>query len=261
MRFHPRFAFNSGSFLGYLTLSLVLLLGSTLVWADNKPWKTKPYSAWDDKDIQSIMTQSPWVQITTIQRTWLPVAEKDVPPQQEIAGGVRSTPPATSGSGTNPEATNRSSEASQLALNVYVYWDSSRVMRAAQARQRVLHGEMKDSEVDAYMKQPQDEYLVVLAMGDMTPFIKNDEKFYQANSSLQMKKGKLTLPPSHVVYQRNANGALSQAVFFFPKKTSSGEPTIDSDETDVAFKCRIADSAFRVDFDPRKMTDQTGPDL
>lgn len=115
--------------------------------------------------------------------------------------------------------------------------------------------------MDSYMRQPQEEYVLVLAMGDMTPFIKSDEKFFQANSSLLMRRGKLTLPPSRVAYQKDSNGHLTQVVFFFPKKTSSGGPTIGSDENDVEFKCKIADTMFHVDFDPRKMTDPSGPDL
>jgi hypothetical protein len=252
-----------------VTLLVVLfsaaILSATLLYADNKPWKTKPYQQWDDKDIQSIMAESPWVQITAIERSWLPVSEKDVPPEQQIAGGVRhASDSAGANGGTtagNPAATSRASESSQRGLNVYVYWDSSRVMRAAQARQRVLHGEMKDSEVDAYMRQPEDEYVLVLSMGDMTPFIKNDEKFFQANSSLEMKKGKLSLPPSHVAYQKDAGGILQQVTFFFPKKNASGAPTIGSDKTDVEFRCRIAATNLKVGFSPKKMTDQTGPDL
>ena len=242
-------------------LVLVLAFGAALVWADNKPWKGKPYAAWDAKDIQSIMTESPWVQITTIRRTWLPVSEKDVPPQQEIAGGVRTMPNASGTGGTSAQAATQASEASQQELQVYVYWDSSRVMREAQARQRVLQGQMKESEVEPYLRQPQEEYVLVLSMGDMTPFIKNDAKFFQANSSLEMKKAKLSLPPSHVAYEKDERGALKQVVFFFPKKNSSGAPTIGGDETEANFRCKIGDETIRIGFKPQKMTDQSGPDL
>jgi len=245
----------------HFALLLAVLIAAALAGADNKPWKGKPYQEWDEKDVELIMTQSPWVQTTTIQRTWLPVSEKEVAPEQPIAGGVRSVPSATSAGASSPAATNRASESSEQELNVYVYWDSSRVMRAAAARQRVLHGEMKDSEVESYARAPQEEYEVVLSMADMTPFIKSNEKVFQANSSLEMKKGKSSLPPSRVVYQRDANGALKQAVFFFPKKTSSGAATIGSDETDVQFRCKIADSTLKVGFKPQKMTDQSGVDL
>ena len=203
------------------------------------------------------MTDSPWVRKTTIQRTWL---AKPAAPQQEISGGVRQAPMVIGSTGSSSGGTSRESEASAHDLNLYVYWDSSRVMRAASARQRVLHGEIRESEVEQYVNAPQEEYQIVLSTADMTPFIKNDEKFFQANAFLEMKRGKLKLSSSHVVYQRDSNDVLKQAVFFFPKKTSSG-PSIGSNETDVEFKCKIGDSTLRVDFKPQTMTGQSGPDL
>jgi len=246
---------NSSKQIGLL---LALFLGTTLLWAGDKPWKSKPYEKWDNKDLQAIFTDSPWVQITTIQRTWLPVSEKDVAPPREIAGGIQRFPSAT---GTSSGATDRASETSWRELKVYVYWDSSRVMRAASAREAVLHGAMKDSQVEKYSSAPQQEYAIVLRMADMAPFFRNDEKFFETRAFLEMRKSKLKLSPSHVVYQRDGNGAVKDAVFYFPKTTSSGLPTIASDETDIEFSCKIANSTLRVNFKPRKMVDQFGPDL
>src|SRR5271166_3841766 len=218
-------------------LFVVVMVCTSLLWADNEPWKSKPYQAWDAKDVQTIMTESPWVRKTSIRHTWSAVSQKakNAALDPLIDGGVRETPNASGATQSNPNATIRSGEEStqQLIVDVNVYWDSSRVMRAASARQRVLHGEMKDSEVEPYARAPQEEYQLVLSMGDMTPFMQNDEKFYQANSFLEMKRSKLKLSPSHVVYQRDSHGVLRQVVFFFPKKTSGGLPTIGSDETDV----------------------------
>ena len=235
---------------------------SNLVVVPNRPWMSKPYDAWNGKDIQSIVTQSPWVQTTTLRRTWLTVSEKDAPPSL-INGGIRSWPKdAPNLSGASPAVTIRESEASQRGeLNVYVYWDSSRVMRAAFARQSVLRGESDESDVEPYVRASLDEYALMLSMADMTPFLRNDEKFFQRRAFLEMRSRDRELSPSHVVYQRDAKGHLKQVVFFFPKKTPSGEPTITPDEKDVEFKCQIGDSTLHVGFNPQKMTDQAGPDL
>jgi hypothetical protein len=241
-------------------LLLAAFLCASLVCADNKPWKTKPYQQWNDKDIQAIMTDSPWVKLTTIRRTWLPVPMKEIPPQQQINGGIRDVPSVAGAPASNTGAVSGQSEQPAQELNVSVYWDSSRVIRAASARQRSLHGEMTDSQVEQYATAPQEEYQIAVSMADMTPFIKNDENFFQANSSLEIRRTKLKLPPSHVVYLKDSGGNLKQAVFFFPKKTSS-DPTIPSDETDVEFRCKIADSNLHVGFKPQEMTDQAGPDL
>jgi hypothetical protein len=242
-----------------LALLLALLLGVTLVWAGDKPWKTKPYQQWDEKEIQTILTDSPWVRTTTIQRSWLPVSEKDVAPDPQINGGARQMPSGSTQPGGGATAPVRAGEGSLRDLNVSIYWQSSRVMRAATARQAVLHGEKVD--VEKYASDPQSEYQIILRMEDMTPFVQHNEEFFQNSAFLQMKKSKSKISPSHVVYERNPKGLIQDAVFFFPKTSPSGVPAVSGDETDVQFSCKIADSTLHADFKPREMMDQSGPDL
>lgn len=237
-----------------LGLLLCFFLGATLLCAADKPWKAKTYQQWDEKDLQAILSDSPWVRVTPIQRTWLAVAEKDTGVDPIVNGGVRQMP--APGSGDNAA---RSSENSLRELNVQVFWQSSRVMRAATAREAVMHGQQVD--VDKYVAQPQTEYQLILRMEDMTPFTQHDEKFFQDSASLQTKKSKAKISPTHVVFEKNAKGSIQDAIFFFPKATSSGEPTISNDEKDVQFSCKIADQTVRVGFRPQEMVDQSGPAL
>jgi len=242
-----------------LGLLLGLLLGATLLYAGDKPWKAKSYQQWDEKDLQAILSDSPWVRVTPIQRSWLSVAEKDVAPDPQIAGGVRQMP----GGGTQPGGTAttpvRAGEGSWQELNVQVFWQSSRVMRAATAREAALHGKQVD--VDKYVSEPQSEYQIILRMADMTPFTQHDEKFFQEIAFLQTKKSKDKISPTHVAYEKNAQGSVQDAIFFFPKTTSSGAPTISGDEKEVQFSCKIADQTVRVGFRPQEMVDQSGPAL
>ena len=249
------FPFNSKTLPKPLGLLLGLLLGATLLWAGDKAWKAKPYQQWNDKELEAILTDSPWVRVTPIQRSWRPAPDRDIAAQERSSGGVRGQTPAAS---TAPTARVGAGEDNQ-EMNVQVYWQSSRVMRAATARQAVLHGEKVD--VDKYANEPQAEYQIVLRMEDMTPFQQHDEKFFQDNAFLQMKKGKDKISPSHVVYEKNSKGLVADAIFFFPKTTSSGAPTVSADETEVQFSCKIADSTVRVGFKPRDMVDQSGPAL
>lgn len=242
------------TFSGQSSLLLTLLLGAALLHAADKPWKAKSYQQWDEKDLQAILSDSPWVRVTPIQRSWLPVAEKDVGVDPAINGGVRQMP--APGTAAN---TVRSGEESLRELNVQVFWQSSRVMRAATAREAVLHGQQVD--VDQYVAQPQTEYQLVLRMADMTPFTQHDEKFFQGNAFLQTKKSKEKISPTHVVFEKNATGSILDAVFFFPKANSSGAPTISSDEKEVQFSCKIADQTARAGFRPQEMVDSQGPAL
>jgi hypothetical protein len=147
-------------------------------------------------------------------------------------------------------------------LNFYVYWASSRVMRAASARKAILHGEKKDVDVGKYASVPQDEIQVLIQSEDMAPFTRKDEKFFQANAFLQPKKSKQRISSTHVRYERDAKGILvTSALFFFPRRTASGDPTIANDEKNVEFTCNMDGTSLRVNFEPQKMVDQAGPDL
>lgn len=238
-------------------LFVSLCFAATPLFASDNPWKNKPYQNWNAKDLQAIMTDSPWVDVSTIRRSWGPPQTTTMvqPVQQEIAGGVRSDPTVMGTVASDTGGT----EASQQ-LNVYLYWYSSRVIRAASAREAVLHGLMDQSAIKKFIDAPEAEYKIVLRMADMTPFLEKDVNFYRENAMLQMKHSRVKLPPSNVLYEHM--GTISEdVVFFFPKKTFDGAPTISSDETDVVFSCKIADQTVRADFKPKKMVDQFGADL
>jgi hypothetical protein len=227
---------------------LVLPVFASLALASDPPWKGKPYQQWDDKDIQRVFADSPWARKATITRTWPAVTQKELPNNRELSAAGRGIP--SSGSAND-------SAGSDLTFDIY--WASSRVMRAASARKAILHGGKTDLDVDKYASQPQEEYQIVVQSEDMAPFVRHDEKFFQANSFLEPKKSKQKISPSHVVYERDEKSQLvTAAVFFFPKKTASGEPTIGSDEKSVEFNCKLEGSNLRVNFEPQKMADNEG---
>jgi len=234
---------------GFFTAALLF---ATIVLASDPPWKHKPYHDWDARDIERIFTDSPWVRTVTITRSWLPITAKDLPNEQ-LGGRGRGLP------GT----TERSSETTVGGeLELHFYWASSRVMRAASARKAILHGGKKDIDVEKYAIEPQNEYQIVLQSLDMAPFVRHDEKFFQANAFLQPKKSKQKILPTQVQYERDPNGLMvTSAVFFFPKKTAAGDPTISSDEKNIEFSCKIEQSVVLVSFEPQKMVDGSGPTL
>ena len=249
--------FPAGSSLKRAALLVLACFEATLLFAADNPWKNKPYQGWTAKDLQVIMTDSPWVRITLVRRSWHPSPEATViqPVQPEISGGVRSSPTVMGKVASDTGATDASQQ-----LNVYLYWYSSHVIRAASAREAVLHGLMDQSAVEKFTDAPQAEYQIVLRMADMTPFLEKDLNFYRENAMLQMKHSRVKLPPCKVLYEHM--GTISEdVVFLFPKRTLGGTPTISSDETDVVFTCKIAGQTVRADFKPKKMVDQFGADL
>lgn len=233
-------------------LFVFLLLLGMLTWASNEPWKGKPYQQWNDKDIERVFTDSPWARTTEITRTWVPLSSKDLP-DKVIVGAGRQLP-------TELERSGESSVGGELVI--HIYWSSSRVMRAATARKAALHGEKKDMDIEKFVSAPQDEIQIVLQSEDMAPFVRKDEKFFQVNAYLQPRKSNQKISPSHVRYERDARGILvTAAVFYFPRKSPSGDLTIASGEKNVEFNCKIEGSSLRVNFEPQKMVDQNGSDL
>ncbi len=224
------------------------LMVASPVLASDPPWKGKPYQQWDDKDIQRVFSDSPWARKTTITRTWSAVSQNDAQNPQ-LPGGGRGMPAAQGPSDAGGESTYN------------VYWASSRVMRAATARRAILHGGKADMDVDKYASQPQEEYQVIIQSEDMAPFVRHDEKFFEANSFLEPKKSKQKIAPSHVVYERDEKSQIAAAVFFFPRKTASGEPTVGSEEKSVEFNCKLEGTNLRISFEPQKMVDNQGPAL
>ena len=235
-----------------VTLFVLFSFLAAAVLAKDEPWKGKPYDQWDKKDVQRIFTDSPWARVVTVTRTWLPITGKDLP-QDMISGGSRQL-------STQIEKSNESSTGGELNINVY--WASSKVMRAAAARKSELFDGKKDVDAAKYASEPQEEYQIVVQSTDMAPFIRHDEKSFQASATLQMKKNKVKLSPSHVHYERDATGALvTAAVFYFPKKTAVGAPTIAPDEKTAEFSCKLEGTVLQTSFDLQKMTDSAGPDL
>jgi hypothetical protein len=234
-----------------LNLFAAVLIFAAFAWASDEPWKGKPYQQWTEKDLERIFAYSPWSLKSELTRTWLPLKAEELP--QMIAGGVRKL----------PKGLEQSDEGRLGAeVNFNVYWMSSRVMRQASARQGILKKQTDEAKTDGYVNQPLDEYQIVIQGEDMVPFVRKDEKFFQANAYLQLRKSKQKIYPSHVRYERDKDGILvTAAVFFFPKKTASGDPVIAADEKSVEFTCQVEGSTLRVAFEPQKMVDQKGSDL
>lgn len=262
--------------------TLAVALFTAICWASGDPWKDKPYAQWDDKDIQRIITNSPWARNVTVSADWAassmptaggggygggPTAQpsgSSAPPTSPGGGGGMKSGGGGGGApmGGGGGAPGGGDVPSIPQVSFSVFWMSSRTMRAALLRRQVLHNGKDESEVDKYVDQPLEDYQVVIQGRDMSPFQQNDEAYFQSHATLEMKKSKDKVSPSKVTLERGSDGkSVTAAFFFFPKKSSSGEATIAADEKEVVFTCTLGKSTLKTDFDPRKMSDQKGPDL
>jgi hypothetical protein len=233
--------------------------------AGNDPWKSKPFQEWNDKDISRVLSDSPWAQVVPVTSSW-----KALPPDAEPSADSQGKPMSKGGTGkSSEESATRTPDSNYSApgsdrpdTQFNVFWLSSKTVREALGRRAELHSGKSAAEVEQYVNAPQEEYQILIQGQDMTPFRLNDDKFFAANSSLQVRKNGLKLPPSHVLIQKNPDGkSVAAAVFYFPKKTAQGEAVISPDEKSVEFTCKMVGSTLKATFDPQKMTGQSGADL
>jgi hypothetical protein len=247
-------------------VALAFLLASLASAGSGDPWKSKPYQQWDDKDIAKVFTGSPWSRSVTVEETWEPLSPAERAAASGAAPGAVAGTQGMSG-GTGKMATALPAEHSDARtrgedLPFSVYWFSSRTIRSAQARQAVLHAGKDPAEADKFVNHTPDQYVVLVQGKEMDPFSRDDEKFFEHEALLIVKKTKQQIAPIHVIYDRDPKTKLVVGVFFlFPKKLPSGENVIAPDEKSVEFDCKLGHSTLKAYFEPQKMADAQGPDL
>ena len=245
-----------------LVSSIVLIvLVSAVAWAGGDDvWRSKPYSQWTDEDIQKVFTASPWAKTVTVEGTWKHVVGVNSANGSLNAGGSGGTKGMGGGSTVLPAEADLASGTKGPDEPFSVYWMSSETMRAALARRSVLHNGKDPSEAQKYVEAPMEEFEIMVQGPDMSPFYHQDEKYYQLNAALEVKKTKQKVMPSRVVYGKDANGHINAATFFFPKKVN-GQDWLSASDKNVEFTCKLGLSTLHAVFEPSKMDNQKGPDL
>jgi hypothetical protein len=249
-------------------ISVTLLILTTIAWAGDTPWKSKPYQQWDDNDVHRVLFESPWVHIGSVIATWRNAGDEttglpsgSVPPAGN-AGGVAQGGGKTEGTSSLSVAAVGSERGEHPTVQYFVDWVSSKTMRSARARYDVLHSGKTPADAEQYANEPQTYYTILVQGGDMGPFVKNDEKFFQANSFLQLKKAGQKVSPERVELQHGADGkSVVGALFYFAKKLPTGADLISPEEKSIEFTCKLDRSNLKATFEPQKMTAATGPDL
>src|SRR5580658_231838 len=148
-----------------------------------------------------------------------------------MGGGSSSSP---SGGGGAVPATGADNSTSQASFAVR--WGSSRTVREAFLRSKVLSGKSTEEDAEQQLAQPPAAYLVVISGQQMAAFQAAEEAGVKARSTPTTKKGKQKIEASNVEFQRGPDGkAILAVVVSFPKHTPTGESTIDADEKGAEF--------------------------
>ncbi|HEV2287670.1 MAG TPA: hypothetical protein VGR81_01815 [Candidatus Acidoferrales bacterium] len=259
-----------------LAVFCVLIL-SGLVWASNEPWKTKPYQQWDQHDLDQILNSSPWGKRLIVAASWRPAQFQDM----NQSGQSQSEGGAAASAGNQNGATQNQPKGSAMLPNngrtadtgdqpaegmipqtpFYIRWYSSRVMREALVREAVLKGQMSEADGAKFLAEPVTAYEVVLLGPDMTPFQSLTEDQLKSVSYLEGKQSKQKIAPIKIQIQQGANGKTANLIFFFPKKTASGQDVASAQEKGLEFVCKVKGLDLHNTFDTRKMVDEKGQDF
>ena len=266
-------------------LAVVLLV--SVAYADDV-WKSKPYQQWELKDVQKILADSPWAHIVHVTASWRKPGDTTLP--LEPGGTTPGNYGTQSGSGTSgagaasvpssgsmpggPSSANSGSLAQNQAIlnsantpeaTFAVRWFSAHAVRQALARAQVLSGAMTEADAAKALADEPTELAITVVGQDMTPFLTVEEKDLAAKAFLQPKKqGKI--PAAHVSIQRipgrkpDDRTSIAAVVFYFAKKSTSGDPILAPNEKNVEFVCEAGKATIKTSFDVSKMALANGPD-
>ena len=242
---------------------LAILIIATLAWAGDV-WKSKPPSQWTEKDVADILTNSPWARANV---SVFGANNTQGMTQASGSGGTAGskTDMSKNAAGATPDTaggTEKQDEAAAASASYSVYWWSSRTIRAASMRRAVLKGTKTQEDVDKTLANTPEDYMVLIQSVNMAIFQRRGEQAFEKSAWLQMKKSKEKVFPTKVDFLKAADGTtVNGVIFYFPKKSASGEPTIATDEKEIDFYLFVGGSKILTAFDPRKMTDNQGEDL
>lgn len=245
----------------------ILFVGAAVFASD--AWKEKPFESWDEKDVQKIMNDSPWVRKVQFGTPSGGGAGCTVTNSGDAAHGGQTLGSAGSDGGCDASRANRGSrggasgDPSLSRESTFVArWVSARVMRQAQARQAVLNGKSLEEATKSLAAQPE-AYQIVLIGSDLRSFARTDEAALKQSTYLELKKTHEKLTPTRVQIMKagNGNGMPAAVLFEFARKSASGEPAIGSDEKNADFVTMAGTNKLKFGFDFSKMADKQGADI
>lgn len=243
--------------------TLILLAGAAALSAGD-PWKEKPYTQWSDKEVQRVVTDSPWAKEFGVQ----PVGGSgDISATRPMGtgGGVGGggSPSGMSGGGSEgrgpnvgPRSAADDSAGGGVGGGYYIVrWLSSKTLRQGLVRQQKLN----DEQAAQLLNFPPQHYIVAIVGPNMRAFVRLEDKQLMESSYLKPKKSKARIHPERVNFRRQGQNVTS-VEFYFPKQFD-GQPVFAADEAKVEFACELKSGIITVDFDLRRMVIEGQPDL
>ncbi|HLW98156.1 MAG TPA: hypothetical protein VKR82_05880 [Candidatus Acidoferrales bacterium] len=241
------------------TLLLAMILVASAAARGNDPWKDKDFTDWDLKDVQRILTDSPWTRQIQFGMQGADAAPSVItsttqsPVNDPLMGGVARGTPANAASSAPSQGTGP-------VMLFTVSWISSRTIREAKARSKELSG-MPPAEARTNLATLYDNYQIAVVGNNLSAFAREGAEKLMSGSYLMSKKSKEKVAPARVFVELGDSTRPGAIIYEFPKKSLAGAPLIPPGEKGVEFYTAANKISLKISFDITKMTDKRGPDL
>jgi hypothetical protein len=235
------------------------LLAAVAAFASDA-WKDKDFQNWDQKDVQKILTDSPWSK--KFQYAANGSAGNGGMTHSISASPAGGGATAGGGAGTPGNPSDRlppGAQESGQQINLAVTWYSARTIREAMARKKEFAGASADDARKILSQEPT-AYEVAVSGPDLRIFGTIQEDNLKEHSYLMPKTTKEKLAPAEIIVQRGQNDQPIAIIFAFAKTTPSGAPSIAKNEKGVEFFTQAENMPIRIQFDLTKMLDKQGED-
>jgi len=232
----------------------LFVLGAS-VWAADF-WQVKPFTDWSDKDVQKMLTNSPWAKSIGVNVSG---------PSAVTAGGSGSAPAGAGrgAGGVGQEGTPISEQGGRggrgtlsppdappdVVADVVLRWQSALPIKQALAR--LKYGAEAGSSAEAKeMLGRQDSNFVIVASGEpLRSMLRGNLEAVKAavlGKTMLLRKGKNPIQPSDI--QVNAAARSFEIYFAFPRT-----PEVTAEDKELEFVTKIGDLSLRSKFQLRSM--------
>ena len=215
------------------SIAIVWLAACAVLAADF--WDEKEFTDWSDRDVQRMMTNSPWAKRITV------VFPR--PPRETIDDRAPTARLGAGGGGRGARGGfGEFGAAAQSRL--VVQWRSALPMRQAIVRERVGQRGTLESPERQFLAQHPDVYFIVVS-GLPRPFARLDPRALRAEARLE-RRGKPPILPIQANPQPDGGGAA--LVYVFPR-----DEAITLEDEEVDFVTEVADASIRRTFELEDM--------
>jgi hypothetical protein len=233
---------------------IVVLLSSVLVWAADKDfWDTKPYSEWNDKEVEKLLKNSPWSRTVTVSMGMMGGPGYGNESRQQVprtAGGAGTQTPGVE---SEPGGIDRRGQgglgdpSERPSVPLVVHWYSRPVREAFARRVQLRKPEAAKEQLDSLLNYNETTHFAILITG-LPPRMPGSApaelvQGLKEDTYLQ-KKNKERIPLAEVV---PPSGPGQPLVLKFLSE-ADGKPVLTLEDKEVELVSRLAGDSLRAKF-------------